>query len=792
MAAPVLDAARWLHERGIVPLPLQYRGKQPLPSDWTRYTTRPEDFCKQVNIGVVLGTRSGHLADVDFDWHEAAELGQRLLPQSWSYGRRGQDKQTRLRHMLYRCQGAQTLKLQAPPGTGSGKRCIVEIRADGLQSVVPPSVLDDDAIAWIDDPRLTDLHGLGPAELQETVQVIAGAALLARIWPTLAGSRHDHMLSLAGACFHAGWPVEKAERVLLALLDIVPDEEKHDRAKALRDTLASAAAGEPVTGFPTLAEQLPADVLGCLQKWWGLGSNGYAGLTTGGLPLEMVATGPGPQPIPEPLPVALRPVPLLPLDCLPDSFRPYVVDIAERMQCPPDFPAVGLMIVTAAVVGGQLAVRPKQQDDWEEIPNLWGAVIGRPGLLKTPALAEPMGLLRELESEARAVYVKQAAEYQLACFVYDEELRDAKEQLRDRAKQGKAQSPADIAKLLPQKPVEPIRKRYIINDSTVEMVGALLAHNPNGLLLFRDEVTGFIAALEHEKHAGERKFYIECHSGKLASTVDRIGRGTIDIPRLCLSVLGGIQPGPLRLYQQQALKGGVRDDGLFQRFQLLVWPDAGDSSQLVDRLPNLEARQRVRSILWQLAEIDVQALGTVPQTTVGQARQINAQPFLRFATDAQPLFNHWWSDLHREINGCESEALASHLAKYRGLIPSLALLIHLADGGGPQITRTPLTKALAWYGYLLGHAQRIYSYAPNEAMTAAAVLLKRLYLLPDPFTARDVHRRKWTGMQSKEQVEAALNVLLEYAHLIGRPRHSTTEGGRPTVDYFKNTDTKTH
>ena len=791
MAAPVLDEARWLHSQGIVPLPLQYRGKQPLSSDWPHYDAQPEDFREQVNIGVLLGSRSGHLADVDFDWQEAAELGQRLLPQSWSYGRRGRDKQTRLRHMLYRCEGAETLKLQAPPGTGDGKRCIIEIRADGLQSVVPPSVLDDDAIIWINDPRLTDLHQQSPDDLREAVQVIAGAALLARIWPTLAGSRHDLMLCLAGACFHAGWPVGKAERVLQALLDIVPDEERHDRTKALRDTLARAAAGEPVTGLPTLLEQLPADVIGCLQKWWGLGGSAYAGLTINGQPADSVTADPGPQSFPEPLPVALRPVPSFPLDGLPDSFRAYVVDIAERMQCPPDFPAVGLMIVTAAVVGGQLAVRPKQRDDWEEIPNLWGAVIGRPGLLKTPALAEPMGLLRELEAEARAVYDKQAAEYQLARFVYEESLKAAREKAREELRKG-AIRPADVARLMPEVPVEPVRKRYIINDSTVEKVADLLAKNPNGLLLFRDEVTGFIATLEHEKHAGERKFYLECHSGRLASTVDRIGRGTIDIPRLCLSLLGGIQPGPLSLYQRQALSGGSRDDGLFQRFQLLVWPDAGTPSQLVDRLPDDEARQKVRAVLWQLADINVQALGAVPPAKVGQGGQVAAQPFLRFVPDAQPLFNEWWAELHREIERSESEALSSHLSKYRGLIPSLALLIHLADGGGSKIPRRALEKALAWYPYLLGHAQRIYSFAPQEAMTAAALLLKRLYLLPDPFTARDVYRRTWAGLQTTEKTEAALAVLADYGHVLPKLRRSTAQGGRGTVDYFKSTAEQAH
>ncbi len=39
-------------------------------------------------------------------------------------------------------------------------------------------------------------------------------------------------------------------------------------------------------------------------------------------------------------------------------------------------------------------------------------------------------------------------------------------------------------------------------------------------------------------------------------------------------MLGGIQPGPLESYLREVF-GGRGDDGLLQRFQLVVWPDVG-------------------------------------------------------------------------------------------------------------------------------------------------------------------------------------------------------------------------
>ena len=61
------------------------------------------------------------------------------------------------------------------------------------------------------------------------------------------------------------------------------------------------------------------------------------------------------------------------------------MDIAERMQCPPDFPAAAAVVALGSVIGRRCGIRPKRQDDWMVVPNLWGAVIGRPVTRGLPA-----------------------------------------------------------------------------------------------------------------------------------------------------------------------------------------------------------------------------------------------------------------------------------------------------------------------------------------------------------------------------------------------------------------------
>ncbi len=69
-----------------------------------------------------------------------------------------------------------------------------------------------------------------------------------------------------------------------------------------------------------------------------------------------------------------------------------------------------------------------------------------------------------------------------------------------------------------------------------------------------------------------------------------------EIEAACISLLGGIQPGPLQAYIGQANAGGAGDDGLLQRLQMLVWPDRADSWVNVDEWPDTEAKNRIYAI----------------------------------------------------------------------------------------------------------------------------------------------------------------------------------------------------
>ena len=139
----------------------------------------------------------------------------------------------------------------------------------------------------------------------------------------------------------------------------------------------------------------------------------------------------------------------------------------------------------------------------------------------------------------------------------------------------------------------------------------------------------------------------------------------------------------------------------------------------------------------------------------------------------------------------EHPALLSHLAKYRSLMPSLALILHLIDGvdagvGGP-VSGVAAERAAAWCQYLEAHARRLYATVTDRVRVAAALLASRMARgrLASPFTAREVYRNDWTGLTEPRVVGEAL----EYIRELGWIRSEAVvarDGGRPTVLFHIN------
>ena len=484
---------------------------------------------------------------------------------------------------------------------------------------------------------------------------------------------------------------------------------------------------------------------------------------------------------PDPLPLndELPPVLAFAPDLLPSQLAPWALDIAERMNCPLDLVAIPAMIAAGALVGRRIGIRPQQNTDWLEVGNLWGAVVASPGHLKSPAAAEALKPIKRLEAKAAEAFAGQMEKHKHAEALHKVQAKDAEKDVKARLRDGgKDAALAVLAGL--EEPQPPIERRYLTNDATAEKLGEVCAANPFGLLVHRDELLTLFADLEQSEKATARGFFMAGWGGQDGYTFDRIMRGTVRVPAVNLSLFGTTQPTRLAGFIRESLRR--YDDGMVQRLQLLVWPDFAKDFREVDRAPNSEARRAAFECFDDLAALNVCEVGAQFDEYAGP----DAVPYLRFAPEAQAVFSDWREGLERKSRGDDlPPAMASHLAKYRGLIPRLALVWHLASNGLGPVPIEATRQALRWADYLESHARRVYASTTLDSAEAARAIWRRITRghLESPFSARDIRRKQWAGLADKARIEAGLEKLLDADWLRSNPVNT---GGRPTIAYQVN------
>jgi len=487
----------------------------------------------------------------------------------------------------------------------------------------------------------------------------------------------------------------------------------------------------------------------------------------------------------QPLPPESEPVPTLADKLLPDGLRPYLVDVAERVSIPLEFVAAPAIVALGATVGRSCALRPMAFDDWQVVPNLWGAIVGPPGVMKSAAIAQALKPISHLASLASRNFEEAQRERDAAVEVIKARRDAARDAMKAAAKKNDADAletkRVELVDLAAEEEGgEVTERRFITSDVTIEKLGALLRTNPRGLMLNRDELIGWLRGLDREDRAESRAFFLEAWNGDGRFTSDRIGRGTVHVEGLCMSVFGGIQPGRLRPYVLGAIAGDEEADGLLQRFGLLVWPDTFGDWKGVDRWPNRDARKRAFSVFEKLSSLDPRSIGAEIEDEGGI-------PFFRFAPEAQSLFLGWRQELERRLRSKEmtaTPAFTSHLAKYRSLVPGLALLFHLTDAvdgddSGP-VGERPLGLAIRWATFLEAHARKLYAPELRPGISAAHTLGKKIEAgdVQDGMTVRDIARRQWTGLDTSGRVFEAAAVLECLGWLYTEAIHSTDDLGR--------------
>ncbi len=489
---------------------------------------------------------------------------------------------------------------------------------------------------------------------------------------------------------------------------------------------------------------------------------------------------------PEPLPIEneLLPVDTFDFSLMPDLLRDFTEDCSFRMQCSPDYIAVSIICMLSSLIGTSCGMRPKRYDDWVETPNLWGIVVGHPSSMKSPAIKQALAPLDKLEEREAKKHQEELNVWKIKDNITQVQKKSAESKIRkamDNSSLTQEQAFVNYSDQLAEIP-KPSCKRYKINDGSVEKVHEALVENPRGLLLYRDELMGLLKGWEKKGKESDRAFYLEAWSGSGSFTHATISRGTIRVENICISIFGGTQPDKLQDYLEESLGGG--NDGLLQRFQLLVFPDLLKEWQYVDQVPNHKAQKAFGDLVDQIAQEEF-------FNEISDLQETKERKCFSFDDEAQLLFVEWFTTLENEkLRGSDDAPIISqHLTKYKKLMPALALIFHIIDIASKQektgkVSVEAATRAMAWCDYLEKHARRSYGMALK---TAPMELSKKIEAggLGEKFTLRELYRKGWHLLKDKEKAEEACNCLIAN-HWLKKVSSIPALGNKTTTEYVVN------
>lgn len=333
--------------------------------------------------------------------------------------------------------------------------------------------------------------------------------------------------------------------------------------------------------------------------------------------------------------------PALPEGLLPERIERFARGHAEVMGIDPAGLAMAALCVCGATITDDIRLQVKRHDPtWTESARIWVGLIGGPSTKKTPIMAAAQRPLKRIDANLMRAYSEARAKY------------DAIPPKDRKAAQ------------------RPLQERRIISDTTIEAAQEVLRDSPRGVLTAQDELSGWFGQMD--KYApgkgsqADRAFWLQAYNGGSYS-LNRIARGATYIPNCSISLLGGIQPEPIR-----AIANDTHDDGLIQRLiPVILRPgqvgrDIPTDATLADYERLIERLDLMRP---------VPSTGAIRHSESGHAAPLKL-------SDAARSVRETLEQEHLELAAAlenVSPKLASHFGKHDGLFARLCVIWHCVD-----------------------------------------------------------------------------------------------------------------
>ena len=368
-----------------------------------------------------------------------------------------------------------------------------------------------------------------------------------------------------------------------------------------------------------------------------------------------------------------------PVEVLPKAVQRIVLDTHSFQNFPIDYIAPSLLFVACAACGNSTVVQII--NGWCEKPLLYLAIVGDRGTNKTSCFEFALNPVMRKDDEEYDKYVEAKA-------MYDMEMSKPLKERNARVQ-------------------EPDFCQTILSDFTPEVLVRQHKANPRGLIVYFDELIGFIYSFNKYRSGSDEQMWTQLFAGS-GVTVNRVSSDPVKIDNTCISIFGGVQPGILKSFAKGKVQNGFMDRWIF------AFPDKVPYPKLKENEIDDSVKESWNRIIERILSIPYDGKPNV----------------LRFSPEAKAAYSDWFNSLSDQKN-CGGDAfagLATKMDRYCGRL-ALGLEILAYGCGESELTEVSLRSvkgAIALCYYFIGcglKAQREYLSSPASDLPAIQRLI---------------------------------------------------------------------
>lgn len=362
-----------------------------------------------------------------------------------------------------------------------------------------------------------------------------------------------------------------------------------------------------------------------------------------------------------------------PTKFFPVHLEGLIKEASDVYQFHTDYLCASVLSVCATSFGNTYSLRVK--GNWIERPSLFMAIVGSPGVNKSAPLSWAIG---PIEAQEKLDY----KEYKR----YIQEFRE------DEKNAGKNPKPLS---------------KTIISDATPEAVVQQLHINERGIMIYNDELSGFLNTFQRYNKGNDEQFYLSVWSGKPV-VVDRKTAVSIRINEPVINVIGSIPPNIL-----DKSFAGKEDSGFFDRW-LLTYPLGVEKKPWSDTEARPEVAAEYQKIVNSLLKLQFKL------SPEGEPYSI----ILEYERDAYSVLKKWQIENTRLINETDQDGIKAIRSKMETYCHRFALIQHMMEyacGGGNyvphRVNKKSVELALALSDYYIQSATSIRTGTAADRLT---------------------------------------------------------------------------